>query len=374
MLYGLHDIGRNVLGLSSRSFKLRPGEFWAVNQVSFSLEQGETLGIIGPNGSGKSTILKMLNGIYWPDKGKITIKGRVGALIEVGAGFHSLLTGRENIFINAAILGMNKNEIKNKFNDIVDFAAIGDFLDTPIKYYSSGMFVRLGFAIAVHCHPDILLVDEILAVGDEGFQHKCFDKIGELKQSKTTIIIVSHNMHLISTLSERILLLNKGHSQYFTEPEQGIRAYNQIFLEPGEIGIEKICSGNESIQFLDIKIASNKLNPGSSFSIKLTYKAKIDFPDINIDTAIWSSGDSRLYFQATNQAFSQRIDLHQGSGSIEVAIEDIPLCNTLSKIILAIWSQKRKELLFWWRIPVEFNSRDHSNGRNFLNVKYKIHK
>ena len=158
MLYGMSDIGRNVLGLKSRSERLRDNEFWALDDISFEVKRGETLGLIGPNGSGKTTLLKMLNGIFWPDKGKITIKGKVGALIAVGAGFHPLLTGRENIYINAAILGMSKREIDKKFDAIVDFADIGDFLDSPVKHYSSGMYVRLGFAVAVHCDPDILLV------------------------------------------------------------------------------------------------------------------------------------------------------------------------------------------------------------------------
>ena len=164
MLYGVKDIARNTIGLSSHSDKLRKGEFWALDNVSFEAKKGETFGIIGPNGSGKTTLLKLLNGIFWPDKGKISVKGNVGALIEVGAGFHPLLTGRENIYINAAILGMTKEETDKKFDVIVEFADIGDFLDVPVKHYSSGMFVRLGFAVAVHCEPDILLVDEVFAV------------------------------------------------------------------------------------------------------------------------------------------------------------------------------------------------------------------
>jgi len=179
MFYGVHDIGRNMVGLSAHSERLRDGEFWAVDDVSFELKKGETLGIIGPNGSGKTTLLKMLNGIFWPDKGKITVRGRVGALIAVGAGFHPLLTGRENININGAILGMSKKEINEKFDDIVEFADIGDFIDYPVKFYSSGMYVRLGFAVAVHCKPDILLVDEVLAVGDLGYTFKCYRKISE---------------------------------------------------------------------------------------------------------------------------------------------------------------------------------------------------
>ncbi len=183
MWYGFRDILRDTAGLHPKSDRLRRKEFWAVDDVSFELRKGETLGIIGPNGAGKTTLLKMLNGIVLPDKGSLRIKGRVGALIQVGAGFHPQLTGRENIYINGAILGMGKREIDKKFDAIVEFADIGDFLDTPVKHYSSGMFVRLGFAVAVHCEPEILLVDEVLAVGDTGFQTKCFNKIGELKKN-----------------------------------------------------------------------------------------------------------------------------------------------------------------------------------------------
>ena len=224
MLYGLRDIGRNLIGLSSHSDKIRKDEFWAVDDVSFEVKRGEVLGIIGPNGSGKTTLLKMLNGIFWPDKGKITVNGKVGALIEVGAGFHPLLTGRENIYINSAILGMSKKETEEKFNDIVDFAGIGDFIDSPVKYYSSGMFVRLGFAVAVHCEPSILLVDEILAVGDVEFRSKCYNRITELMKN-CAVVIVSHSMSQISRISNRCMLLYKGKIECLGEPAKVIQFY-----------------------------------------------------------------------------------------------------------------------------------------------------
>ena len=210
MLYGMHDISRNLLGMSTKPGMLRKHEFWAVDDVSFELHRGETLGIIGPNGSGKSTILKMLNGIFMPDKGKIEINGRMGALIEIGAGFHPLLTGRENIYVNGAILGMSKEEIDEKFDDIVEFADIGDFLDTPVKHYSSGMYVRLGFAVAVHCEPEILLVDEVLSVGDAGFQGRCAKKMNDIKKDGTTIVFISHNMNSVMRICNRALWLENG--------------------------------------------------------------------------------------------------------------------------------------------------------------------
>lgn len=231
MLYGIKDIGRNMLGLSSHSDKLRSSEFWAVDDISFELKKGETLGIIGPNGSGKTTLLKMLNGIFWPDKGKITVKGRVGALIEVGAGFHPLLTGRENVYINAAILGMTKEEVDEKFDSIVEFADIGDFIDSPVKFYSSGMFVRLGFAVAVHCEPDILLVDEVLAVGDKEFNIKCYQKMHEIKKRGATVILVSHNEYTIREQTKNCLYIHDGKTRFLGPSEEGISLYIKEIYE-----------------------------------------------------------------------------------------------------------------------------------------------
>lgn len=231
MLYGVVDIGRNMLGQSSRSETLRKHEFWAVDNVSFELKRGETLGLIGPNGSGKTTILKMLNGIFWPDKGKIIIRGKVGALIAVGAGFHPDFTGRENIYINGAILGMSRSEIDKKFDAIIDFADIGDFLDSPVKHYSSGMFVRLGFAVAIYSDPDILLIDEILAVGDKDFQIKCYQKIHEIKKKGTTIIIVSHNEYTIREETKKCLYLNHGKKMFLGQSDEVISLYIKDTLE-----------------------------------------------------------------------------------------------------------------------------------------------
>lgn len=227
MFYGAQDIARNAVGLSSRSDRLRDGEFWAVDNVSFELKRGETMGIIGPNGSGKSTMLKMLNGIFMPDKGAIEINGRVGALIEVGAGFHPMLSGKENIYINGSILGMSKKEIDEKFDEIVEFADIGDFIDSPVKHYSSGMFVRLGFAIAVHCEPEILLVDEILAVGDISFKMKSMEKIKNILDKGCSVILVSHNMHMVKSISDRAVFLSGGIIKAQGDTSEVIKEYTK---------------------------------------------------------------------------------------------------------------------------------------------------
>ena len=186
-------------------------DFWALEDVNFTVEPGEVLGVIGRNGAGKSTLLKILSRITPPTTGEIKMRGRVGSLLEVGTGFHPELTGRENIFLSGSILGMRKKEIEKKFDEIVEFAGIEKFLDTPVKRYSSGMYVRLGFAIAAHLEPEILLIDEVLAVGDAEFQKKCLGKMGDItKNDGRTIIFVSHNMNAIENLCSRVILLDKG--------------------------------------------------------------------------------------------------------------------------------------------------------------------
>ena len=188
----------------------RSGEFWALKDVSFKVMPGEVIGIIGRNGAGKTTLLKILSQITPPTKGEITLRGRVASLLEVGTGFHTELTGRENIFLNGAILGMKRTEIREKFSQIVKFAEIQKFLDTPVKYYSSGMYMRLAFAVAAHLEPEILLIDEVLAVGDAQFQKKCLGKMEEVSKQGRTVLFVSHNMEAVKNLCGRCLYLDKG--------------------------------------------------------------------------------------------------------------------------------------------------------------------
>src|SRR6478672_6051477 len=185
-------------------------EFWALRDVSFEIKQGEIVGIIGRNGAGKSTLLKILSRITEPTEGYVDLYGRVGSLLEVGTGFHPELTGRENVYLNGAILGMRKAEIESKFDEIVAFAEVEKFIDTPVKHYSSGMYVRLAFAVAAHLEPEILIVDEVLAVGDQRFQEKCLNRMGEVSKLGRTIIFVSHSMPSIQRLCERVIVLDNG--------------------------------------------------------------------------------------------------------------------------------------------------------------------
>jgi homopolymeric O-antigen transport system ATP-binding protein len=200
-------------------------EFWALKDVSFEVKRGEVLGIIGRNGAGKSTLLKILSRITEPSEGRVTIRGRVASLLEVGTGFHPELTGRENIYLNGAILGMTRAEIRRKFDQIVAFAEVEKFLDTPVKRYSSGMYVRLAFAVAAHLEPEILVVDEVLAVGDAEFQKKCLGKMSEVAGGGRTVLFVSHNMSAIRSLTKKVLYLNRGRIVYDGSTEAALRVY-----------------------------------------------------------------------------------------------------------------------------------------------------
>ena len=197
--------------------------FKAVDDVSFVVEQGESIGLMGLNGSGKSTLLKLINGVLRPDEGQILTRGRIAGLIATGAGFHPQLTGRENLFLNGAILGMSEKEIKRKFDEIVAFADIGKFLDTPVSHYSSGMFARLGFSIAVHVDADIFLADEVLAVGDRPFKVKCLAKMQEIRQQGTTIFYVSHAAASVASMCDRVLVLESGQLNFDGDVTEGIR-------------------------------------------------------------------------------------------------------------------------------------------------------
>ena len=200
----------NMFSLKKNADNIKTNEFWALQDVSFSVMQGETVGLYGPNGAGKSTILKMIANVTYPTRGDVRVNGRVAPLIEIGAGFHPDLTGRENIYMNGAIIGMTLNEIKGKIDNIIRFSELERFIDMPVKKYSSGMYVRLGFSIAIHSSAKIILIDEVISVGDEDFQRKCIERIGRLKDEGRTMVIVSHNKGLLEKITDRILLIHNG--------------------------------------------------------------------------------------------------------------------------------------------------------------------
>ncbi len=254
-----------------------PSILWAVRDVTFQVAAGESLGLIGPNGSGKTTTLKLLSNITQPTSGRISVQGRVSSLIELGAGFHPELTGRENIYLNGAILGLRQNEIAQRLDAIVDFSGLERFIDTPIKRYSSGMYVRLGFAVAAHVEPSILLVDEVLAVGDAEFRQKCVSRMMELRQAGTMIIFVSHNMHLVRRLCDRVLLLCQGQVSYHGSPDGAITAYEQIIEQDSNRSARDEAASNTNLLITDVTVLNGDGNRQQQFRHSELVTIKIAF-------------------------------------------------------------------------------------------------
>jgi lipopolysaccharide transport system ATP-binding protein len=230
--YGIGDVLRDLNPLAVRPAEppLRRDEFWALKDVSFELRRGECLGLIGRNGAGKTTLLKMLNGLIKPDAGCIAVRGRVGALIALGAGFNPVLTGRENIYVNGSVLGLTSREIAKRVDEIVEFSEIREFIDTPVQNYSSGMQVRLGFAVATALQPDVLLLDEVLAVGDAAFRAKCYDRLASMRR-QAAFVLVSHDTDQIARVCSRVLVLNRGREHFLGETGPGIEAYHELSRE-----------------------------------------------------------------------------------------------------------------------------------------------
>ncbi|HEY8174202.1 MAG TPA: ABC transporter ATP-binding protein [Gemmatimonadaceae bacterium] len=321
-----------VTGLWRRSpaSALATREFWALEDVSFSVQRGEAFGIIGSNGAGKSTILKLLSGIMRPTSGNIVVRGKLSALIEVSAGFHPDLTGEENIYLNGTILGMTRDEIRRKFDDIVEFAGLSEFIDTPVKRYSSGMFARLGFSVAAHVEPDLLIVDEVLSVGDYLFQQKCVDRMNEVLKGGATIVFVSHNLHAVASLCRRSLLLEKGRVVTCTYTDEVIRQYLERAKERShdegvQVEIRKVTvrhANGGSGQFASGETACVDVTLGALVSCDdvTTVIQIVDdnfYPIFDTDTARLSGAVSSL--RAGEQLESTfTLELHLGAGTYHV--------------------------------------------------------
>jgi lipopolysaccharide transport system ATP-binding protein len=286
-------------------------EFWALKDVSFEVKQGEVLGIIGRNGAGKSTLLKILSRITEPTEGRVTLRGRVACLLEVGTGFHNELSGRENIYLNGAILGMNQREIKRKFDEIVAFAEVEQFLDTPVKRYSSGMYVRLAFSVAAHLDPEILIVDEVLAVGDATFQKKCLGKMEDVAVQKgRTVLFVSHNMPAVLNLCSQAILLNSGTIQARGAPAATVRAYLDDVIEVSKTDLNARIDrlGNGAVRFVRAVFQSDRgaelasIRTGDEVLLLLEYENNLsrDLRNLHISVPIRDLNDNIVcYFSST---------------------------------------------------------------------------
>ena len=337
-------------------------ELWALKDVSFAVERGKTLGIIGPNGSGKSTVLKLISRILEPTSGRIDVGGRVSALIELGAGFHPDLTGRENVYLNGSLLGFSRREMEAKFKRIVEFSELEKFIDVPIKHYSSGMHMRLGFAVAIHVDPDVLLIDEILAVGDQAFQNKCLSKIAELKSQGVTIIFVSHDLEAVQDLCDRAIWLEDGNIQQVGQVDRVIASYLaaveerlEAKLDHQNIGAPKTQSG--MLRICDVKMVDVEGKPrwtlrsGEPVRIRIVYESteRVERPVFSI---LIHRSDG-IYISSTNTYNVDPFEVGpiEGRGELVVTVDRLDLYE--GDYLLSVGAYVEPDPPFW-ATPADF--------------------
>jgi lipopolysaccharide transport system ATP-binding protein len=340
---------------SARQKKMQHVDFWALQDVSFQIQHGEVAGIIGSNGAGKSTLLKLLSRITIPTKGRFRIDGRCASLLEVGTGFHQELTGRENIFLNGAILGMSRAEIIRKFDEIVDFSGVEEFLDTPVKRYSSGMYVRLAFSVAAHLEPEILIVDEVLAVGDIAFQKKCLGKMGSLAQGGRTVLFVSHKLEAVRSLCQRCVWLKDGRLHKDGKADEIVEAYfNSVSGEQSfscsnqdyGLTIQKVLLKNDRGQ------ESYQFRPGDDLVVEISYDAQkcIEKPII----AVGVFGVDSSCFTSNMLLDGNRPEFLKGAGQITCTFKSIPLLPQNYTVKMIVRSATIKDIIVDYKEVASF--------------------
>ena len=365
-------------------------DFWALRDIGFEVEEGETIGLLGHNGSGKSTLLKLIGGIMQPTMGQIRVRGRLASLLELGAGFHPDLTGRENVFMNASILGLTRRDVEARFDEIVEFAELEEFIDLQVKHYSSGMYVRLGFAVAVNVDPDVLLVDEVLAVGDETFQHKCLDRIHQFQRDGRTIVVVSHAPDLMRQICNRIAVLDHGHMVTYGAPGEAIRIFRdtlfmnamerQQWLEaraaeeaaaaaaaskahdepaPGEPAPEPApAEPVDPYHLSPLRITSVDLDhpnqdarthllPGEPLTVRVGFEAKEPVADVVFGLAIYDQRDGKLIYGANTDGLGVDVPVLDGPGEVVFELEAVPLLDGTYPITLGVHSKDEGTRYDW---------------------------
>ncbi len=373
----LRDLIANFVRSRFKRFPRRTrGHIWALRDVSFEVDRGEVIGVVGRNGAGKSTLLKILSQITEPTRGHAEVYGRIGSLLEVGTGFHPELTGRENIYLNGAILGMGRREIQKKFDEIVEFSELQRFLDTPVKFYSSGMYMRLAFAVAAQLDPEILLVDEVLAVGDMAFQKKCLGKIGEVAKGGRTVLFISHNITSVRKLCSRAIWLERGGIQAIGEVSDVTQAYELSGATEGHLRKGKIHRSappaNAELYVEWVELLSKDATPCYSFcygdimEIRFGLKGRVNAGSFNVDWFIRSYDGSTVSHGAANQM--SNVYFAPEEQIIGLTIGPLPLGVGRYTFDLALWIRGLRPLDFWDRAAqFEVTRCDpYQTGHNYL--------
>ena len=329
---------------------LHKDDFFALRDVSLTIDAGTTVGLIGPNGSGKSTLLKTIGGILRPTSGVVRRRGRMAALLELGAGFHPDLTGRENVYLNAAILGLTKQETDLYFDDIVDFSGIPEFIDTQVKFYSSGMYVRLAFAVAVHVNPDLLIVDEVLAVGDEPFQRKCLDRIRQFQDEGKTIVLVSHSLEQVAELCSRVVVLDHGQIVFDGEPAAGVKALRDGFEATRVDEPQSSTGAAPAAQLVSTRVVQNNGSSGiadfpvlSDLSVETAFTLSTRVEDLNCELEIETPLGHRVFATST-RALGMTLLAEPGDQHIEFRLHRISFGTGTYNVNIALSSRSLGEI------------------------------
>ena len=374
-------------------------EFWALSGIELEIKEGETVGLLGHNGSGKSTLLKCMAGILQPTTGEITVRGRIAALLELGAGFHPELTGRENVFLNASILGMPKKEIEKRFDEIVAFAELEQFIDNQVKHYSSGMYVRLGFAVAVNMDPEILLVDEVLAVGDEAFQRKCLERVRRFQKEGRTIVFVTHAADLVRQICDRAAVLDHGHMVALGAPGEAVRSFREHLMRgerfeeveqlgpaeteptpPESVIVELRPSTPEERRTLKVEITDVLLThprerqrpyllPGEPLDIHISYLAAEPVDDAVFGIAIHDS-EGRLMFGTNSELLAIQVGRIAGEGCFTFNFDAIPLLDGAYPVTIGIVGADDGPVYDWHEQRYQFEVMNP--GRDTGQVKFDV--
>jgi len=351
-------------------------EFWALRDIDLEVPTGETVGLLGHNGSGKSTLLKCIAGILRPTTGTISTSGRVAALLELGAGFQAELTGRENVFLNGAILGMSKRELARRFDEIVAFSELDQFIDTQVRFYSSGMYVRLGFAIAVNVDPDILLVDEVLAVGDEAFQRKCLDRVEQFQQEGRTIVVVTHAPDLVRRICQSAAVLDHGNLVASGDPKEAVQVFREhLRLTPPRPRPGEPPAVDDRVRVAAVHLRHpglperEYLEPGEPLTVQVQFD--VDAPvDDPVFTLMIYDAEGRMLHGSSTASEDLETGHFEDSGSVEFAFDEIPLLDGEYAITVCITSSDSAYIYDWQEQRYHFEVRDP--GRSFGSVEFPV--
>lgn len=339
-------------------------DLWALRDVAFSVEEGETVGILGRNGSGKSTLLKCVCGVLQPTSGEVVVRGKLAGLLELGAGMQPDLSGRENIYLNGSMLGLAKRDVDRMFDDIVEFAELGQFIDNQVKFYSSGMYVRLGFAVAVNVDPDVLVIDEVLAVGDERFQKKCMDRIKQFQREGRTILFVSHAPDQVRAICDRAVVLADGQMAGLGDPGDAVRLFRERLLEAGDVlGAQAVAAAVEPEPTATAALASQTderrpvrigevalsfpgkavrsyLLPGEPMTVMVGYEAAREVPEAVVKIEVREHDGDEALFATDTEVLGVPCDLRAGSGAVELSFDDVPFLEGTYEVNVGILTKK----------------------------------